>query len=118
MIWEKDRNWNETRRTYDEYSHILREESADGGIKYRHRLDRAGRCMAVINADGESAYAYNNLDILCMATSPLGHTTRYLYNSMADPIGLVRPNRAKETYENDAFHQLMKRTDCMGAVYA
>lgn len=96
------------------------------GSVYRHNLDRAGRCVAVTSADGESTYAYNSLDIMCMATNPMGHTTRYLYNRMADLIGLVRPNHhvhgepdiAKETYTNDAFHQRLSRTDCTGAVYA
>ena len=96
------------------------------GSVYRHNLDRAGRCVAVTSADGESTYAYNSLDIMCMATDPMGHTTRYLYNRMADLIGLVRPNHhvhgepdiAKETYTNDAFHHRLSRTDCTGAVYA
>ncbi len=96
------------------------------GSVYRHNLDRAGRCVTVTSADGESTYAYNGLDIMCMATDPMGHTTRYLYNRMTDLIGLVRPNHhvhgepdiAKETYTNDAFHQRLSRTDCTGAVYA
>jgi YD repeat-containing protein len=96
------------------------------GNVYRHNLDRAGRCVAVTSADGESTYAYNGLDIMSMATDPMGHTTRYLYNRMTDLIGLVRPNHhvhgepdiAKETYTNDAFHHRLSRTDCTGAVYA
>ena len=51
---------------------------------YRHNLDRAGRCVAVTSADGESTYAYNGLDIMSMATDPMGHTTRphHIYTTL------------------------------------
>ncbi|MCM1184797.1 MAG: DUF6531 domain-containing protein, partial [Roseburia sp.] len=119
---------NGHRETY-EYDGGFREASVFTtacGIEYRHRLDSAGRCVAVENADGEYTYAYTNFDLIGTASDPMGNTTRYLYNHMADLTGLVRPNhyvyggpdRAKETYTNDAFHRRLSRTDCTGAVYA
>ncbi len=97
-----------------------------GGSEYLHRLDSAGRCAAIRNADGESSYAYTGFDLVSMAVDPMGNTTRYLYNYMADLTGLVRPNhyvydgpdKARESYTNDAFHRRLSRTDCTGAVYA
>ena len=97
-----------------------------GGSEYQHRLDSAGRCVAVTDADGESTYAYTNFDLVGTAADPMGNTTHYLYNHMADLTGLVRPNHyaydgtygARESYTNDAFHRRLSRTDCTGAVYA
>ena len=97
-----------------------------GGTIYQHRMDEAGRCMGVRTADGETTYGYTNFDLVSQEEDPLGNTTRYIYDLMADLVGYVRPNgydpggyySAAERYTNDAFHRRLSRTDCTGAVYA
>ncbi len=142
-----DNQTRSVRYTYDRYGRVTAFTDANGhketytydsgfwestvfttasGSEYLHRLDSAGRCVAIEDADGESTYAYTCYDLLGMETDPLGHTTRYLYDNVSDLTGMVRPNQhtlnmseeKMETYKNDAFHRRISRTDCTGAVYA
>ena len=97
-----------------------------GGTHYEHGLDRAGRRVTTKDSDGISSYAYNNFDILCMETDPLGNTTKYLYDRVLDMTGVVQPkhfhpasnDEKRETYTYDALHNRLSRTDAEGAVFA
>lgn len=99
--------------------------SAEGSVS-RHVLDDAGRCVTVENADGVFSYAYNNFDILCMETDPLGNTKKYVYDRVLDLISEVSPNHfdpeagreIRTEYTYDAFHRQLTRTDETGAVFA
>ena len=119
-----DANGHQETYTYDSGFWESTAFTTAAGSEYLHRLDRAGRCVAIEDADGESTYAYTCYDLLSMETDPLGHTTRYLYDNVSDLTGMVRPNQhtlnmseeKMETYKNDAFHRRISRTDCTGAV--
>ncbi|MCH5345239.1 MAG: RHS repeat protein [Acetatifactor sp.] len=97
-----------------------------GGSRYEYGLDRAGRQVTAADSDGVSNYAYDNFDLLRMATNPMGHTTKYLYDYVSNLVGKVLPNHyvgaageeKKEVYRYDAFHHRVSRTDELGAVYA
>lgn len=119
-----DANGHQETYTYDSGFWESTVFTTASGSEYLHRLDSAGRCVAIEDADGESTYAYTCYDLLGMETDPLGHTTRYLYDNVSDLTGMVRPNQhtlnmseeKMETYKNDAFHRRISRTDCTGAV--
>lgn len=119
---------NGNREMY-EYRHAFWESDAfvtAGGSRYEHGLDHAGRCVTITNDDGVSDYAYDNFDLLCLSTDPMGHTTKYIYDRVLDLVGKVLPNQyaphsgieAKETYTYDAFHKRILRIDESGAVFA
>ena len=119
-----DANGHQETYTYDSGFWESTVFTTASGSEYLHRLDSAGRCVAIEDADGESTYAYTCYDLLGMETDPLGHTTRYLYDNVSDLTGMVRPNQhtlnmseeKMETYKNDAFHRRISRADCTGAV--
>ena len=119
---------NGNRETYRYTGKFWEAESftTAGGSRYRHTLDGAGRCVELENADGVSSFAYNNYDILCMETDPLGLTTRYIYSRTTDLMRVIRPNHyapeggqePAEHFTYDAFHNRLSRTDETGAVFA
>ncbi|WP_243002717.1 DUF6531 domain-containing protein, partial [Lachnotalea glycerini] len=119
---------NGNRESY-EYGHLFGEEQIyvnANGEKTSYTYDAAGRLMTRTDADGTSRYAYNHYDLLCQATNPLGHTSRYVYDGVLDLVQVVPPNLYKETmgaesgdrYQYDAFHHQTMHIDAVGGVYA
>ncbi len=96
------------------------------GSAFRHILDRAGRCMAVESEGVVSEYGYNSFDILSLERNPLGHTTLYGYDRVADLVEVVKPKHyterggaeSSEFYRYDPFHNRISRRDETGAVFA
>lgn len=117
---------NGNRETYEYRQRFWRYEAlvTPEGNRHEHDLDRAGRYVTTTDMDGISSFAYDNFDLLCMATNPMGHTTKYIYDRVADLVGRVLPNQSadntgkKESYHYDAFHNRLARIDELGAVFA
>ena len=112
-----------------EYGNLFGEEQiyvSAGGERTVYGYDEAGRIMTRTDMDGTSRYAYNNFDLLCQATNPLGHTARYVYDGVLDLIQVVRPNQYGENmgadtgdrYRYDAFHHQNMHIDAAGGIYA
>lgn len=102
-IWEKDRNGNETHRTYDAYSHLL-EEIQPGGLTITLEYDSKGNCIKRKDSTGyQSQYAYDKNGNLLEEVEQIDPSRQrkvaYEYDKQGRITAFTDANGNRETYE-------------------
>ena len=102
-VWEKDRNGNETHRTFDEYSHLLEERFPDGRV-VSYEYDGEGNCIHMWDNAGLSIrYAYDRKGNLIQETEQIdpAHSRKvsFEYDQYGRITAFTGPGGGRETYE-------------------
>ncbi len=120
-----DANGGRTKYTYEGNQAAASTMTTPCGSFYRYVYDEAGRCMRVVTEEGDTQYAYNEMDCCTEVTNPLGETTRYYFDRLCNLIKVVLPNQTGPggkglgtVYTYDAYDQVIRKTDALGNVFA
>lgn len=120
-----DANGGRTKYTYEGNQAAASTMTTPCGSFYRYVYDEAGRCMRVVTEEGDTQYAYNEMDCCTEVTNPLGETTRYYFDRLCNLIKVVLPNQTGPggkglgtVYAYNAFDKLIRTTDALGNVFS
>lgn len=67
-----DANGGRTKYTYERNQAAVSTMTTPCGSFYRYIYDEAGRCMRVVSKEGDTQYAYNEMDCCTEVVNPLG----------------------------------------------
>lgn len=115
LIWEKDRNGNETKYEYDERGNCTAEITVLGD-RYEYEYDESGRqTKASLNGELVGVFEYGESGRLIVETDALGRSIKSEYDDRNLLKTLTLEDGSVIYYEHDAQGNISKLTDENGS---
>jgi RHS repeat-associated protein len=110
QTYVKDANLQETYLTYDAESRLILIDYPDA-TQVSYSYDDNGNRTDMIDPNGSSSFAYDELNRVRSSTDSFGQQVQYSYDPVGNRIGVTYPDTKQVTYGYDLANRLETITD-------